>query len=137
LLSSDRWLLPQPAPVFDVIGTLHTISDASVRLPDSAKQLLTAWYEMNVRHPYPQPEELAQLVSMTGQSRRKILKWLANRRARTGNTLTHNGSVHPRKIIKIRQLRQQAAESEPSRHEQPRTPATNRHRHGYFSNSYG
>ena len=120
LISNANWLL-QPQPVFPQPSnqcltaqvTSTADRDASMRLPESAKLLLTSWYETHIRHPYPQPDELSQLVMMTGQSRRKILKWLANRRARTGNTLPHNGSVHPRKIIKIRQLRQQAEEVEP------------------------
>ena len=131
LLSNANWLL-QPTPVFPQSNqymsahvmppTQHTFveRDSSIRLPESAKLLLTSWYETHIRHPYPQPDELSQLVTMTGQSRRKILKWLANRRARTGNTLPHNGSVHPRKIIKIRQLRQLAEEAEPHHEEQTR-----------------
>jgi len=131
LLSNGQWLLqpPPPPPVplvfapsprYSMPPVQHaaTESDASVRLPESAKLLLTSWYETHIRHPYPQPDELSQLVMMTGQSKRKILKWLANRRARTGNTLPHNGSVHPRKIIKIRQLRQQADEVEPNHDDQ-------------------
>ena len=113
LLSNAHWLL-QPQPVFHQSVTVPVMplthdgtAETNTRLPESAKLLLTSWYETHVRHPYPQPDELSQLVMMTGQSRRKILKWLANRRARTGNTLPHNGSVHPRKIVKIRQLRQQ------------------------------
>lgn len=95
-------------------------TDSSSRLPEPAKLLLTSWYETHIRHPYPQPNELSQLVVATGQSRRKILKWLANRRARTGNTLPHNGSVHPRKIVKIRQLRQIAETEEPHQRIGPR-----------------
>ena len=121
LLSNAHWLL-QPQPVFHQSMTVHVMplthdgtAETNTRLSESAKLLLTSWYETHVRHPYPQPDELSQLVMMTGQSRRKILKWLANRRARTGNTLPHNGSVHPRKIVKIRQLRQQLdTQTEPS-----------------------
>jgi len=51
----------------------------------------------------------------------KVLKWLANRRARTGNTLPHNGSVHPRKIVKIRQLRAQAEQAASQRAPRRRT----------------
>lgn len=126
LLSSAPWSLQLPPPyVFShshqytsvpvIPLTQHPApaADTSMRLPEPAKQLLTSWYETHVRHPYPQPDELSHLVMMTGQSRRKVLKWLANRRARTGNTLPHNGSVHPRKIIKIRQLRRLAEEKGP------------------------
>ena len=122
LLSNAHWSL-QPRPVFPqsprsmiepaMPPTHHTPVDTNTRLPEPAKQLLTSWYETHIRHPYPQPDELTQLVALTGQSRRKILKWLANRRARTGNTLPHNGSVHPRKIVKIRQLRQLEGQAEP------------------------
>lgn len=128
LSGAAHWLL-QPAPVFPqshhymsvpVMPPTQCIAAAAdtggIRLPESAKVLLTSWYETHVRHPYPQPDELSQLVAMTGQSRRKILKWLANRRARTGNTLPHNGSVHPRKIVKIRQLRQLASETAEPQH---------------------
>ena len=131
LLSSSPWLLQQP-PAFPqslpymTVPTLppaqDTSTDSSMRLPEPAKLLLTSWYETHVRHPYPQPGELSELVMSTGQSRRKILKWLANRRARTGNTLPHNGSVHPKKIVKIQQLRQIAAVSGPhQRHQTSRS----------------
>jgi len=46
--------------------------DGSLRLPEPAKHLLTAWYESHVRHPYPQPDELRHLVTATGQTRRKV-----------------------------------------------------------------
>ena len=121
LLSNAHWLLHPPPVLYPSMNvpvmplTHDGISDTNTRMPEPAKQLLTSWYEAHVRYPYPQPDELSQLVMVTEQSRRKILKWLANRRARTGNTLPHNGSVHPRKIVKIRQLRQQlAAQSEQS-----------------------
>jgi len=38
------------------------------------------------------------------------LQWLANRRVRTGNTLTYNGAVHPRRLSRLRrQHRDRAA----------------------------
>ena len=138
MVNSGQWLLPPPVfsqsprylgvPVLP--ATEHTSADTSLRLPESAKLLLTSWYETHVRHPYPQPDELFQLVTMTGQSKRKILKWLANRRARTGNTLPHNGSVHPRKIVKIRQLRQLVAEEGP--HHEQRATRRSRQRSSRF-----
>jgi len=140
MLSNTHSLLHPLPPVFPqshrcmtapvIQPPQDTASDTSIRLPEPAKLLLTSWYETHIRHPYPQPDELSHLMMTTGQSRRKILKWLANRRARTGNTLPHNGSVHPRKIVKIRQLRQQAAEAEP--HHRHQTMRRSRQRSSRF-----
>jgi len=72
----------------------------------STVRLLETWYAANIRHPYPDDVTLAALATGGGISVKQVRKWLANRRVRTGNTLTYNGAVHPRRLRRIRRQRQ-------------------------------
>jgi len=50
---------------------------------------------------------LAALATGGGISVKQVRKWLANRRVRSGNTLTYNGAVHPRRLRRIRRQHRQ------------------------------
>jgi len=89
----------------------------------STVRLLETWYTANVRHPYPDDVTLAALATGGGISVKQARKWLANRRVRTCNTLTYNGSVHPRRLRRLRRQqtedRAEAAELRQPLHSTP------------------
>jgi len=68
-------------------------------------RILETWYATNIRHPYPDDVTLSTLASAGGISVKQTRKWLANRRVRTGNTLTYNGAVHPRRRLQRQHTR--------------------------------
>ena len=78
------------------------------RFPQKTTDLYEAWYRANFNNPYIDEDALVALAAEGGTSVEQLRKFLANRRARTGNTLRHNGIVHPRTQ---RRLQREAAAS--------------------------
>ena len=85
----------------------------------STVRLLETWYKANIRHPYPDDVTLAALATGGGISVKQVRKWLANRRVRSFNTLTYNGSVHPRRLRRLRRQRDHRAEPPQFLHSTP------------------
>ena len=56
------------------------------------------WYRQNFDHPYPSDAEVEQLACTGGITVNQVKKWMANKRTRTHNTLSFNGSVHPSNV---------------------------------------
>ena len=71
--------------------------------------ILESWYSANVAHPYPTDRTLSRLAEEAGLTIKQTRKWLANRRVRSYNTLTYNGSIHPRRLQSMVRRRQRQA----------------------------
>ena len=75
-------------------------------LSDTAISVLSTWYEQNADHPYPEGEVCMALAQRAGISITQVKKWMANKRVRSCNTLSYNGSIHPKKLQKLMQLQE-------------------------------
>lgn len=73
--------------------------------PESVR-VLNEWYSVNKNHPYPNDETVEFLAEKAGISIFQVKKWMANKRVRSCNTLAFNGSIHPKKLQKLMQLRE-------------------------------
>ncbi len=64
-------------------------------------QLMEVWYQLNFDHPYPNDAAVHQLAKDGNITITQIKKWMANKRVRSFNTLSFNGSVHPKKLRRL------------------------------------
>ena len=87
-------------------------------LNQDAVNVLQAWYDQNQDHPYPDDETVDDLAKQANINSSQVKKWMANKRVRSSNTLAFNGSIHPKKIQKLIQLKE-IAESMPPPQPQP------------------
>ena len=55
-----------------------------------AVRLMERWYTMNIHHPYPSEETVKSLSSNGNITVAQVKKWMANKRVRTCNTMSHN-----------------------------------------------
>ena len=67
-----------------------------------AVDLMEEWYSQHIDHPYPDPVTLDELATTGGIAVSQVRKWMANKRTRSFNTLTSNGSVHPKSLRKLK-----------------------------------
>ena len=74
-------------------------------LHQGAVCVLNAWYEQHFDHPYPEDDAVEILAANAGISASQVKKWMANKRVRSCNTLAFNGSIHPKKLQKLLQLK--------------------------------
>ncbi|CAG2226921.1 unnamed protein product [Mytilus edulis] len=58
-------------------------------------QILTEWYDAHVTYPYPNDDEVEELLNITNLSAKQVKKWMANKRVRCFNTLSITGNTHP------------------------------------------
>lgn len=65
-----------------------------------AIRIMDQWYRKNFDHPYPKLPELHELARKCSLRPEQVRKWLANKRNRNHNTLTYNGSPHPKRAQK-------------------------------------
>lgn len=72
----------------------HTLSSVS-------SDILESWYYENESHPYPDAEQIEHLAETTQMSMIKVRKWMANKRVRCSNTLSFNGSIHPKRLHRL------------------------------------
>ena len=72
-----------------------------------AVDIMEEWYSANWNHPYPSMEVTESLAERGGITVTQVKKWMANKRVRSYNTLSYNGSIHPRKLKRLQ--RQQTA----------------------------
>ncbi len=68
---------------------------------------MEAWYNLHFDHPYPTDAEAEELARRGGISVPQVRKWMSNKRARSYNTLSFNGSIHPRRMRRLQQQQQQ------------------------------
>ena len=68
----------------------------------AAVHLMQQWYERHFDHPYPTDAEAHQMAAQGGISLTQVKKWMANKRVRSLNTLSFNGSVHPKRLQRLR-----------------------------------
>ena len=68
-----------------------------------AVRYMEYWYNLHFDHPYPSDAEAQELARKGGISVAQVKKWMANKRVRSYNTLSFNGSIHPRKLKRLRQ----------------------------------
>ena len=74
-------------------------------LNQDAVCVLNEWYERHFDHPYPEDDDVDTLASRAEISASQVKKWMANKRVRSCNTLAFNGSIHPKKLQKLLQLK--------------------------------
>lgn len=65
-------------------------------------QALNNWYQSHINYPYPTDQEVQELVTLSGLSRKQVKKWMANKRVRCFNTLSITGNQHPIKFKHIK-----------------------------------
>lgn len=65
-------------------------------------QVLNNWYQCHINYPYPTDQEVQELVTLSGLSRKQVKKWMANKRVRCFNTLSITGNQHPIKFKHIK-----------------------------------
>ncbi len=81
-------------------------------LDQHAINILTAWYDSHQDHPYPDDATVEFLAQTANLAVSQVKKWMANKRVRTCNTLAFNGSIHPRKLAKIMQMKDSSSPKE-------------------------
>ena len=89
-------------------STTEKSSSASERrqLNLQAVYLMEQWYKDHFDHPYPCDETVQLLSKAGGITFTQVKKWMANKRVRSYNTLSFNGSVHPRKLRRMQRMQQ-------------------------------
>ncbi len=70
-------------------------------LNGQAVELMEKWYSLHFDHPYPNDEDIQRLAKEGNISVTQVKKWMANKRVRSYNTLSFNGTVHPRKLRRL------------------------------------
>ena len=71
-----------------------------------ATKVLTDWYLDHRSYPYPCEEQVSELAGSAHISVSQVKKWMANKRVRNSNTLAISGSIHPKKLHKMLQLKE-------------------------------
>jgi len=69
--------------------------------PEAVKMMET-WYRDNFYHPYPSAEVIAVIVTLGHITTSQVKKWMANKRVRSYNTLSYNGTIHPKRLNRLR-----------------------------------
>ena len=64
--------------------------------------LMEHWYQQNFEHPYPGDAVVQQLAVKGDITVTQVKKWMANKRVRSCNTLSFNGSIHPKRMKRIK-----------------------------------
>ena len=67
------------------------------KLSLTAVTLMEAWYRAHFDHPYPDSDVIETLVRAGDVTASQVKKWMANKRVRSFNTLSFNGSMHPKR----------------------------------------
>ena len=67
-----------------------------------AVQIMQDWYEKHFDHPYPTDIETAAMAQQGNIRPTQVKKWMANKRVRSLNTLSFNGSIHPKRLQRLR-----------------------------------
>eukprot|EP00003_Mantamonas_plastica_P019525 TRINITY_DN31842_c0_g1_i1.p1 TRINITY_DN31842_c0_g1~~TRINITY_DN31842_c0_g1_i1.p1 ORF type:complete len:247 (+),score=46.11 TRINITY_DN31842_c0_g1_i1:61-801(+) len=67
-------------------------------LSDDAVELMMAWYNSHLDHPYPNSEEKAMLIKETGLTRKQVNGWFSNRRIRAQQRNRELQEIHERSL---------------------------------------
>lgn len=67
-----------------------------------ALEMMESWYERHFHHPYPSNEMVSYFVQHGQLTVGQVKKWMANKRARSFNTLPFNGTIHPKRLDRLR-----------------------------------
>ena len=73
-------------------------------LSPRAIQLMEEWYRLNFNHPYPTNETIEYFALEGSISVVQVKKWMANKRVRSFNTLSFNGSIHPKRLKRLQRM---------------------------------
>ena len=87
-------------------------------LSPRAIQLMEEWYRLNFDHPYPSNDMIEYFAAEGSISIVQVKKWMANKRVRSFNTLSFNGSIHPKRLKRLQRM--SLMRSVTSRHATPR-----------------
>ena len=66
-----------------------------------ARKVVSDWYNKNRDYPYPTEDEVIQMAAEASISTSQVIKWLANKRLRTNNTMKTSGVMHPKRRQKM------------------------------------
>ena len=84
-------------------------------LNPKAVEMMEKWYRENFDHPYPSDDVVHHIVMHGGITTTQVKKWMANKRVRSNNTLTFNGTIHPKRLQRL-QKRQSLSPSTTRHH---------------------
>lgn len=70
-------------------------------LSQRAVDMMEQWYHINFHHPYPSEHVVKYIAQQGGITVAQVKKWMANKRVRSYNTLSFNGSIHPKRLQRI------------------------------------
>ena len=84
-----------------VRGRGRGIPAVRAALNPKAVELMEQWYRKNLHHPYPSHQVIRYLAYTGDITVTQIKKWMANKRVRSCNTLSVNGSPHPNHMKKL------------------------------------
>ena len=73
-------------------------------LSPRAIHLMEEWYRLNFNHPYPTNETIEYFALEGSISVVQVKKWMANKRVRSFNTLSFNGSIHPKRLKRLQRM---------------------------------
>ena len=66
-----------------------------------ARKVVSDWYNKNRDYAYPTEDEVIQMAAEASISTSQVIKWLANKRLRTNNTMKTSGVMHPKRRQKM------------------------------------
>lgn len=92
-------------------------------LNPKAVEMMEIWYLENFNHPYPSDRFVQQVVECGGITVAQVKKWMANKRVRSNNTLTFNGTVHPKRLQRLHKEQQISSRSPKRQHPYCSTPS--------------
>lgn len=70
-------------------------------LNPKAVDLMETWYQENFDHPYPSDQVVGYFAEEGGITTTQVRKWMANKRVRSNNTLSFNGTIHPKRLQRL------------------------------------
>lgn len=70
-------------------------------LSQQAIDMMERWYQLNLHHPYPSDQVVQHIAEKGGITITQVKKWMANKRVRCFNTLSFNGSIHPKRLQRL------------------------------------
>ena len=118
--SSESGSCSMPSPVLP--SPSKPCKDATKKSPPKRKflsshavSLLSQWYQENYDLPYADDRTVDELSVQAGITTHQCIKWMANKRVRTNNTLAFNGSIHPKKLRKMMQLQEGGSTDSPAK----------------------
>ena len=100
-------------------------------LSSKAVQMMEKWYEQNLHHPYPSDELVNYFAENGNISKTQVRKWMANKRVRSNNTLSFNGTIHPKRLQRLK--KEHASSGLVRHHPYQRTPTTKPVPHSHWS----